>query len=389
MLKSNACTLIAALVTAPSIFAQGEDLAEELELGEPKLEVWDEEVPMMASLAVATDGTVLLFKEQREKGFVDVKRSADGGKTWGDPVLVGERVDIGADMSDDGRYKGDHVGFSELGNVTVDESSGDILVTACGLKPSGSIYRSRDHGKTWTTEKVTIKPDRNGWLGTSYCCDPGITLRYGENKGRLLLPAQVFVGPVSLDGSRTYLNKGQGRKFFAKRYSNALYSDDGGKTWTHSGPFPIPGTSEPGLVELRDGSIYYNARTHCRTGNKIIGRSKDGGETWIDAREDDELFDGPPDDYGCKGALVRLPFEDRDVLVFSAPGRRDKRDDITVWLSFDRGESWPVSRVVKEGPGNYTWLAAGRPGTASEGWIYLVANKDWMARFNLAWVLEK
>ena len=57
-------------------------------------------------------------------------------------------------------------------------------------------------------------------------------------------------------------------------------------------------------------------------------------------------------------------------------------------VSFDGGERWPVRRLVKEGPGNYTWLAVGREGTPSEGFIYLLSNKDWMARFNLAWVME-
>ena len=34
------------------------------------------------------------------------------------------------------------------------------------------------------------------------------------------------------------------------------------------------------------------------------------------------------------------------------------------------------------------WMAAGRIGTPSEGMIYLVAGKDWMARFNLACLLK-
>ena len=47
-----------------------------------------------------------------------------------------------------------------------------------------------------------------------------------------------------------------------------------------------------------------------------------------------------------------------------------------------------VKRVVKTG-GNYTWMAAGRKGTPSEGMIYLISNKDWMARFNLLWLLQQ
>ena len=355
---------------------------------EPFHEIWEEEVPVMGHLAVAMDGTVLVFKEERARKRVEVKRSEDGGRTWSNPIVVGDRVRIGSDMSDDGRYKGEHVGWSELGNVVVDETTGEIMVFAMGLAPSRTLYRSRDHGKTWRAEKTIIKPDRNGWLATTYCCDPGITLRHGKKKGRLVMPSQVFVGSVNDDGTRTYLNKGQGRKFFAKRYSNALYSDDGGRTWTPSEPFPLLGTSEPGLLELHDGRIYYNARTHVREGNKLVGRSVDCGESWVDSREDDELFDGPPDVYGCKGALALFTHGGREVMIFSSPGRRDKRDDITIRASFDGGESWPVSRLVREGPGNYTWLAAGRKDTPSAGFIYLLSNKDWMARFNVSWLME-
>lgn len=361
-----------------------------LQADERKLfhEIWEEEVPVMGHLAVAMDGTVLVFKEERERKRVEVKRSEDGGRTWSDPIVVGERVPIGADMSDDGRYKGEHVGWSELGSVVVDEMSGEIMVFAMGLAPSDTLYRSLDHGKTWRSEKTVIKPDLNGWLATTYCCDPGITLRHGKKKGRLLMPSQVFVGAVNEDGSRVYLNKGQGRKYFAKRYSNALYSDDGGMTWTPSQPFSLLGSSEPGLLEVKGGRIYYNARTHVREGNKLVGQSLDGGESWVEAKEDDELFDGPPDVYGCKGALAKFRYNGQEVLLFSAPGQRDKRDDITIRASLDGGETWPVSRLVKEGPGNYTWLAVGRKGTPSEGFIYLLSNKDWMARFNFAWVME-
>ena len=175
---------------------------------DPLCEIWDEEIPIMAHLAVAMDGTVLLFKEERENKRIEVKRSEDGGVTWSEPIVVGERVKIDDDMSDDGRYKGEHVGWSELANVTVDENNGHIMVFAGGLKPVQILYRSKNHGKTWVKEKIIIEPDKNGWLATTYCCDPGITIRHGKHNGRLLMPAQVFVGPINKDGSRTYLNKG-------------------------------------------------------------------------------------------------------------------------------------------------------------------------------------
>ena len=33
-------------------------------------------------------------------------------------------------------------------------------------------------------------------------------------------------------------------------------------------------------------------------------------------------------------------------------------------------------------------MTEGRKGTPSEGYIYLLAGKDWMARFNMAWLLD-
>jgi len=347
----------------------------------PFCEVWDEEIVGRCSLGVAMDGSVLFFKDTQEPDFVWVKRSEDGGKTWGETIKVGKRVEIKEDMTDGGRYQQyKDIQWSQLGTHVVDENTGDILVFAANLKGVEILYRSKDHGKTWTPEDIVIKPDVNGWVATpNAACDPGVTLRYGEKKGRLLAPSRVFV---------EYVNKSKGARAYDKHYSNALYSDDGGKTWTPSAPFPLGGTGEAGLVELKDGRIYYNSRTHNRPGNRRIAHSHDGGETWKDEHEDDELFDGPPDVYGCKAALIRLPYEDRDVLVFSSPGSRATRTDITVWVSFDGGETWPAKRLVKEGPGNYTWLAAGRKGTPSEGMIYLVAGKDWMARFNLAWIME-
>jgi sialidase-1 len=193
------------------------------------------------------------------------------------------------------------------------------------------------------------------------------------------MPARVFV---------EYLNKGKNRKRFNDLYATALYSDDHGKTWNSSAPFPISGIGESGLVELKDGTIYHNSRTHMRSGNRRIAYSKDAGETWFGEHEDDELFDGPPDEYGCKAALARLRYHDRDILLFCSPGLKDKRHDFTVWVSFDGGKSWPHQKLIKAGSGNYPWMAVGRKGTPSENLIYVLAGKDWCARFNLEWLFS-
>lgn len=331
-------------------------------------------------IVVAMDGSVLIFKGRQKEGFIEVIRSEDGGKTWQEPITVGEFVKIPGEGFDGGRYTKAWRGRSILGSTIVDETTGDIMVFCSGMKTAQVLYRSKDHGKTWKRENIVVKPDVNNWMtSTMGSSETGITLRHGKKKGRLLIPTRVFW---------EYANKSQNSKYYDKHYSNALYSDDGGKTWIPSAPFPLSGTGEAALVELRDGRIYYNSRTHNRPGNRRIAFSHNGGETWVNEHEDDELFDGPPDVYGCKAGLARLDYDDRDILVFSRPRPHETpRRDVTVWASFDGGQTWPTSRLVHT-KGSYTWMAVGRKGTPSEGMIYVLSIWDWFARFNLAWVME-
>ena len=269
-----------------------------------------------------------------------------------------------------------HHRIASLGASVVDETTGEIMIFLTALHPALSMYKSRDHGRTWSLEDITFKKDSRGFLPVpNGACDPGITLRQGPHKGRLLVPSRVMPN---------YRKQEEG-----KGYTNAVYSDDHGKTWHQSAPFPLDGTGESGLVELRDGTIYLNSRTHTRKGNRWVAFSDDSGENWRDLHQDDELFDGPPDVYGCKAGLLRLDRDDSDILLFSTPSSNlPGRKNIRVWVSFDGGKSWPLNRLIKRGPGNYTWMTQGRKGTPSEGFIYLLSGKDWMARFNMAWLLD-
>lgn len=103
----------------------------------------------------------------------------------------------------------------------------------------------------------------------------------------------------------------------------------------------------------------------------------------------DELPDGPQNtDYGLMGGLIRLPLEDLDILIFSNVESPEGRRNGVVWASFDGGKTWPVKRVVTEESFSYSSLAAGKKGTPSEGFIYLMyeGGGGKMARFNLSWL---
>ena len=228
---------------------------------------------------------------------------------------------------------------------------------------------------------------------------PGITLQFGSHKGRLLMPARVQ-GPK-------YSNDVEWRPY---HYSTAVYSDDGGKSWQTSHPFPVLGTGEAALAELSNGSILYNSREHMSRGNRFMAWSHDGGALWLDAYRSAELPDGPRgSSYGCMGGMIRLPVEGLDILLYSNldtdAGRMPdqvgasitkEREKITVWASFNGGKTWPVKRLVFDGPSGYSNLAAGRAGTPSAGRIYLLFEGGagghrsgiQVAVFNLSWLLN-
>ena len=294
-----------------------------------------------------------------------IRRSEDGGVTWG-PVIT---------VADPG-FQG--------GGAIVDEQSGDILVFVEEQHPPSTltIYRSSDDGISWKEESVSIHPDSKGNVPSMHMNERGITLQYGPRAGRLIRP------------SRSY-GEGNNREYWSTHYTNAIYSDDGGRTWHTSEPFPAYGTGEATLAELSDGRIYYNSRRHLSTDGlnpkmRHIAWSNDGGENWVDMSVSDVLPDGSQHrDYGLMGGLVRLPIDDHDILIFSNIVSNDGRHGGTVWASFDGGSTWPVQRLVEEGSFAYSSMTAGRAGTPSEGYIFLFYESDGggnVARFNLPWV---
>ena len=325
------------------------------------------------NLVAAPDGTILAFNGTQ------VRRSPDGGKTWSEPVEIGP--DAGGC------------------NVIVDEVAGAILL----VNPEGFRYISRDAGRSWKREAITVRPNRmgHGSSGTkglkAGAMQPGVTLAFGRHRGRLIMPVRWI--PSNDLSWRPVL------------YNTAIYSDDRGETWQTTAPFPVLGTGEAALAELSDGRILYSSREHMTRGNRFFAWSHDGGERWVNFWRSDILPDGARGtSYGCMGGLIRLPVAGRDILLYSnldtdkgemptieqaGASKAGGRERITVWASFDGGETWPVKRLVFAGPSAYSCLGAGRPGRPGEGMIYLLFeggaggmySEIQVAVFNLAWLL--
>ena len=300
---------------------------------------------------------------------VAIRRSEDGGKSWGKPINISEK------------------GYNGGGGI-VDAGSGDMLLFVEDRQPPAplTVYRSKDDGLNWKSQKTVIEKDLNGNNPSMHMNESGVTLMVGPKKGRLLR-ATRFYGSNEREAE------------WSKHYTNAIYSDDGGQTWKTSSPFPENGTGEAALVELSDGRIYYNSRVHWpeRPNNRRRREawSFDGGETWKDWKIVQALPDGDQGRaYGCMAGMTRIPSNDKDVIIFSnLDTDASHRERVTVWASLDGGKTWPVKRLVDGGRSGYSSLSVGRHGTPSAGWIYLHYEHDpfkgsHMARFNLSWLLE-
>ena len=323
------------------------------------------------NITVATDGSVLAFAKSGRL----LRRSTDGGKTWSPAREVGP--DAG-------------------GSAIVDTTSGDVMVIR---SRKGYLYRSRDHGETWTRETIAVKPNVLGHGAVdgvpvqTACSESGLTLQHGKHKGRLVMPARIQPPKGNND-----------QEWWPCNYNTAITSDDGGKTWQTSMPVQS-GTGEGTLAEVSTGSIYYNSRSHMSVDHRRrIAWSHDGGHMFVDWRVCDVLREvgqpfyfkyGTKPSYGCNAGLVRVPpavTGGKDVLLFSTPDSPGGgRVRMTVWASFDRGATWPLKRLVWEGPSAYSSLAAG-----PDGAVYLLFERGEkklyetvaVARFTLDWLAE-
>ena len=341
--------------------------------------LWDG--PGGTSVVVAGDGSVLVFEGT---GGNRVRRSTNGGGSWS-PSTV-----IGSDALN--------------GNAIVDEVSGHVLYVNPALN---ALWRSADHGQSWQREVITIESDGLGNPGLDVrFMQSGITLQsisqppYGsDQRGRLIMPARIL-GPENSDAPdwRIY------------HYATSIYSDNSGASWQTSLPFPIMGTADGAIAQLTGGGLVFSAREQITRGNRYLGTSPNSGVNWIAADRNADIPDGPRGSpWGLMGGLIRLPVEGYDVLLYSnvdtdagimpaqfAGDSMDGGERITVWASFDGGRTWPLKRLVYDGPSGISSLAAGRAGTASGGKIFLLfaggpTGSDsavHLATFNLSWLLD-
>ncbi|MGW1800856.1 exo-alpha-sialidase [Streptomyces sp. NPDC001984] len=312
-----------------------------------------------------TDGTLLAFAEGRvlncgDAADIDIvlKRSTDGGRTWGPLQVVNEGA-------------GDTHGNPA---PIVDRDTGRILLAETyntGRTDSAScsvpcdrtphLQYSDDDGLTWSAPRdlspEILPPDWNSWYATGPV--HGIQLTRGRYAGRLVFG----VNTETWDGSRVSAN-----------HASLIVSDDGGDHWrigaTDNWPIAADGTfrqkpSELTLAERGDGSVLVSGREQDGTdlGHRTQTVSRDGGTSFT------APFRDLPDLYApqVQGSMLRLG----DRLLLACPADPDRRRTMMIRSSYDGGRTWDsVDRgtVVTTDWSGYSDLV--RTGSDTVGLLY-------------------
>ncbi|MGI5150133.1 exo-alpha-sialidase [Plantactinospora sp. CA-294935] len=291
----------------------------------------------------ATNGMLLAFAEGRVKDCGDdedidlvLRRSADGGRTWGPLQVLSEG---------NGTTHGNPVPI-------VDRRTGRVVLVSThnGAEPCPNgcdrdpwVQHSDDHGATWTAAREMTegkRPEWNFWYATGPM--HGIQLEHGPHAGRLVVGASF----ESWDrvGAHVY-------------GSHLLYSDDSGLTWNIGAETSRDdGTviaQELTVVELTDGRIYASARERGTDGgNRAYAISSDSGETW------DAPFRTVPAPATTDVQASLLRFDD-DRILYSSPMHPGAREAMGIRSSYDEGrrfETWDQGKVFYWGPSAYSDL---------------------------------
>ena len=346
------------------------------------------------AIVVTNEGTLLAFCEGHklhmyDAGDLDIvlKRSFDGGKTWGPLQVV---------WSD---------GQNTCGGPTavVDRDTGTIWLHSrwnhgADWQPEleegigndtirAFVLHSTDDGATWSAaEDITSSVKHPNWRFYAPGPGVGIQLERGPHKGRLVIPCcnSTFGEDAGHDGFRHIFDIHDPVQYG----SYVTFSDDHGKTWQRSRDVVWPGKNECQVVELADGRLMLNMRNYNR---KFLARavaySEDGGNTWSEEAEYDETLISPI----CQASYSRFTSEDlhdRNRVLFSNPADTKHRRNMTVRLSYDEGQTWAVSKVIDPEAAQYSCLTV-MP-DMSIGLIYEAEPYEHLrfARFNLEWLTD-
>lgn len=310
------------------------------------------------AIVSAPDGTLLAFAEGRKNNAADagdidliLKRSTDGGRTWGKIEMVWDDGDNTcgnpAPVFDaaSGRLL-----LMMTWNLGSDKESMINTYTSTDTRRVFYTY-SDDVGKTWSTPidlTSTLKDSTWSWYATGPC--HAIQKRHEPAKGRIV---------VSCNHNDTT----------RMSFSHVVWTDDCGENW-HLGGSAAAGGNESTVAELEDGRLLLNMRKWKGADTTTVRRlaySHDAGQTWSETVLAQDLIEPV-----CQGSMLQL--NDGETLLFSNPHTRKGRRNMTVSKSTDGGQSWTPVLCINKGKSAYSDMTQTNKGAV--GLLYEYGTKE-------------
>ena len=284
------------------------------------------------AIITAKDGSLVVATDKRKHNNADlpedidilVNRSIDGGRTWIEPHTLIEGQGVGE-------------GFGDCALVHTNDDGGLLaaFVGGCGFwqgRPEVPqrmyIARSYDNGQTWTEPK-DITDELYGAKCQNEVSRKWWSAFFASGNGLLTSTGRIMFVLAVRDNE----------EWVACNY--AVYSDDNGETWHISGRASQRG-DEAKVVELADGRILMSIR---HEGERWYNISDDGGVTW---QPETSAW---PDlvATACNGDIIRYSSvnegAEKNILLHSLPAP-ERRENVTVYVSYDEGMTWPVSKCI-------------------------------------------
>ncbi len=349
-------------------------------------------------IVVTAKGTVLAWCEARKGGgdWSDIRillrRSTDDGKTWSKPQSIADVP--GPKQKNPFALRLKNVDTTQVtynNPVLIAGRDGIVHMLFCLEYERAFYQRSEDDGLSWSTPveiTATFDAFKKDYAWKVLATGPNHSIQL--KTGRLIVPV--------------WLSTGEGGNAHRPSVTATVYSDDQGKTWK-AGDIAVPCTdtwinpNETVAIELNDGRVMLNVRSESKAHRRLITTSADGVTNWSTPKFDEALLEPI-----CMAGIVRYNYSGKSLILFSnphnldggregkpEPGKSRARKNVSVKISRDEGQTWPVNKRLEDGPSMYSDIAVtpkgtilcfygrgSKPGFAGSGLT--------LARFNLEWL---